>query len=206
MRNIWPWRDWVIQAFDRDLPFDQFTILQLAGDLIDTPNESSRLATAFHRNTMTNDEGGTQNEEFRVAAVVDRVNTTMQVWQGLTAGCAQCHDHKYDPLSQVEYYQLYDFFNQSEDADLNSDAPLLKVLGNAEKLLLGDAHQQVEKAQQVLDQAARALVIPGSEAAPVEAGALDEIAFSGNTMLIRRRRASSRQSSRPSRMVRCAWL
>ena len=197
MRNIWPWRDWVIEAFDRDLPFDQFTILQLAGDLIDTPDESSRLATAFHRNTMTNDEGGTQNEEFRVAAVVDRVNTTMQVWQGLTAGCAQCHDHKYDPLSQVEYYQLYDFFNQSEDADLNSEAPLLKVLGNAEKLLLVDAHQQVEKAQQALDQAARALVIPDPESAPTEAGALDEIAFSGKMPTLCQAQVDGKKSEWP---------
>ena len=180
-RNIWPWRDWVIQAFDRDLPFDQFTIEQLAGDLIDAPQESDRLATAFHRNTMTNDEGGTQNEEFRVAAVVDRVNTTMQVWQGLTAGCAQCHDHKYDPLSQKEYYQLFDFFNQSSDADLNNEHPVLSILGITDKQQLIPAKQKVEDALRILDAAARELEIPEPEPISQESSTLDVIAFSGQT-------------------------
>ena len=178
-RNIWPWRDWVIQAFDRDLPFDQFTIEQLAGDLLDAPQESNRLATAFHRNTMTNDEGGTQNEEFRVAAVVDRVNTTMQVWQGLTAGCAQCHDHKYDPMSQMEYYQLFDFFNQSADADLNNEHPTLSILGIPDKKLLIPARKKTADALVVLDTVAMALQIPEPEPIPGDSSALDVIAFSG---------------------------
>jgi hypothetical protein len=180
-RNIWPWRDWVIQAFDDDLPFDQFTIQQLAGDLLDSPDESMRLATAFHRNTMTNDEGGTQNEEFRVAAVVDRVNTTMQVWQGLTAGCAQCHDHKYDPISHEEYYQFFDFFNQSADADLNNEHPVLSVLGIADKQLLVPAKVKVEETLALLDAAARELVIGPPEATSVDSSRLDVIAFSGQT-------------------------
>ena len=91
-RTIWPFRDWVIDAINRDLPFDQFTIEQIAGDLLPASTTDQVLATAFHRNTMTNLEGGTDDEEFRFAAVVDRVNTTMQVWMGITAGCAQCHD------------------------------------------------------------------------------------------------------------------
>ena len=116
-RTIWRYRDWVINAFNSDLPYDQFTIEQSAGDLLPDATMEQRLATAFHRNTMENDEGGTDDEEFRVAAVKDRVDTTMQVWMGLTAGCAKCHSHKYDPISQAEYYQLYAFFNQTTDAD-----------------------------------------------------------------------------------------
>ena len=116
-RDMWRYRDWVIEALNRDLPFDQFTIEQLAGDLLPKPTTEQLLATAFHRNTMENDEGGTDNEEFRVAAVKDRVDTTMQVWMGLTMGCAKCHSHKYDPITNVDYYSFYAFFNQTEDAD-----------------------------------------------------------------------------------------
>ena len=126
-RTIWPYRDWVIDAFNRDLPFDLFTIEQIAGDLLPSPRQDQLIATAFHRNTMTNDEGGTDDEEFRVAAVVDRVNTTMAVWMGTTMACAQCHDHKYDPFSQKEYYQLYDFFNHTADNDQESERPTLAL-------------------------------------------------------------------------------
>ena len=122
-REIWRYRDWVIAALNRDMPFDQFTIEQLAGDLLPDATTAQRLATAFHRNTLTNEEGGTDDEEFRVAAVKDRVDTTMQVWMGLTMGCAKCHSHKYDPISQKEYYQFYAFFNQTSDND--REAPLL---------------------------------------------------------------------------------
>ena len=132
-RHIWPWRDWVIRALNDDMPFDRFTLEQIAGDLLSDADTDSRIATAFHRNTLTNDEGGTQDEEFRVAAIVDRVNTTMQVWMGLTASCAQCHDHKYDPLSQKEYFQLYDIFNQTEDADRNDEYPTLNYLQKADQ-------------------------------------------------------------------------
>ncbi|MDB5348828.1 MAG: type protein [Planctomycetota bacterium] len=124
-RTIWPYRDWVIAAFNRDLPFDQFTIEQLAGDLLPNSTVEQRIATAFHRNTMSNDEGGTDDEEFRIAAVKDRVDTTAQVWLGLTMGCAKCHTHKYDPVSQREYYRFYAFFNQTEDSDRSDDHPLL---------------------------------------------------------------------------------
>ncbi|MEE3371763.1 MAG: PSD1 and planctomycete cytochrome C domain-containing protein [Planctomycetota bacterium] len=127
-RTIWPFRDWVIEAINRDLAFDQFTVEQLAGDMLPNATAEQLLATAFHRNTMTNAEGGTDNEEFRVAAVVDRVNTTMQVWMGMTAGCAQCHDHKYDALTQRNYYELFAVFNQTADADSNDNAPLLSAL------------------------------------------------------------------------------
>jgi hypothetical protein len=122
-REIWRYRDWVIQALNQDLPFDQFTIEQIAGDLLPDPTSDQILATAFHRNTMTNDEGGTDNEEFRVLAVKDRVDTTLQVWMGLTMGCAKCHTHKYDPIRQEEYYQFYALFNQTADADRPNDEP-----------------------------------------------------------------------------------
>lgn len=116
-RDIWRYRDWVIQAFNDDMPFDQFTEEQLAGDLLPRRTTSQILATAFHRNTMTNEEGGTDNEEFRVAAVKDRVDTTIQVWMGLTMGCSKCHSHKYDPISVKDYYSFYAFFNQTQDND-----------------------------------------------------------------------------------------
>lgn len=122
-REIWRYRDWVINAFNDDMPFDQFTREQLAGDLLPNPTTDQLLATAFHRNTMTNDEGGTDNEEFRIAAVKDRVDTTVQVWMGLTMGCAKCHSHKYDPISQHDYYRFLAYFNQTEDADRSDDAP-----------------------------------------------------------------------------------
>jgi mono/diheme cytochrome c family protein len=125
--NIWRWRDWVIDAFNRNLPYDQFSTEQLAGDLLPHPTLQQRLATAFHRNTMTNSEGGTDDEEFRVAAVKDRVDTTMQVWMGLTMGCAKCHSHKYDPITQQEYYRFYAFFNQTADNDQPDEQPTLPV-------------------------------------------------------------------------------
>jgi hypothetical protein len=124
-RTMWPWRDWVVDALNADMPLDQFTLEQLAGDLLPNPTEQQLIATAFHRNTMSNDEGGTDNEEFRVAAVKDRVDTTIQVWMGLTMGCAKCHSHKYDPISNEDYYRLYAILNQTQDADLPDDSPKL---------------------------------------------------------------------------------
>ncbi len=121
--NIWRYRDWVIDAFNRNLPYDRFTVLQIAGDLLPGPSLEDRIATAFHRNTMTNTEGGTDDEEFRVAAIKDRVDTTMQVWMGLTIGCAKCHSHKYDPITQQEYYRFYAIFNQTADADRGDESP-----------------------------------------------------------------------------------
>ncbi|HEX5789970.1 MAG TPA: DUF1549 domain-containing protein, partial [Luteolibacter sp.] len=126
-RSIWPWRDWVIRAFNADKPYDQFTIEQLAGDLLPDATADQRLATAFHRNTQTNTEGGTDDEEFRVAAVLDRVNTTWTVWQATTFGCVQCHSHPYDPIRHEDYYRFMDFFNRSEDHDLDDDVPKMKV-------------------------------------------------------------------------------
>jgi hypothetical protein len=122
-RSIWPWRDWVIRAFNQDMPFDQFTIEQLAGDLLPEATLEQRLATGFHRNTSFNEEGGTNPEQFRVERTVDRTNTTGTTWLGLTVACAQCHDHKYDPISQKEYYQLYAFFNSTLEPNLLLPTP-----------------------------------------------------------------------------------
>jgi hypothetical protein len=126
-RTIWPYRDWVIDALDADMPFDQFTIEQIAGDMLPGATRQQRIAAAMHRNTMQNDEDGTDDEEFRTNAVIDRVNTTMQAWMGTTMGCCQCHTHKYDPLPHREYYELYAFFNQTEDADQKDAAPTMLV-------------------------------------------------------------------------------
>lgn len=124
-RAMWPYRDWVIKSLNDDLPFDRFTIEQLAGDLLPKPTKSQLIATAFHRNTMINEEGGTKPEQFRVESAIDRVNTTGAVWLGLTVGCAQCHSHKFDPISQREFYQFLAFFNQGED--VNSKGATVEV-------------------------------------------------------------------------------
>lgn len=116
-RIMWPYRDWVIHAINRDLTFDQFTIEQLAGDLLPQPTKAQLVATGFHRNTLINQEGGTDNEQFRNEESVDRTNTTGAVWMGLTVGCAQCHTHKFDPITQKEYYELFAFFNHGTDVN-----------------------------------------------------------------------------------------
>ena len=117
--NAWRYRDWVIQAINADLPFDQFTIEQLAGDLLPNATEAQKLATAFNRQTLTNTEGGTDKEQWRVAAVMDRVETLGAVWLGLTVGCARCHTHKYDQFTQKEYYQFFAYFNNGDETNSN---------------------------------------------------------------------------------------
>jgi len=122
--DAWRYRDWVIDAFNRDLPFDQFTLLQLAGDLLPDATYEQKLATGFHRMTLSNNAGaGGVKEEYRVKTVKDRLNTTGTVWLGLTVGCAECHSHKYDPISQREYYEFYAFFNNTEES--NAPAPAM---------------------------------------------------------------------------------
>lgn len=115
--NAWRYRDWVIEAINEDLPFDEFTIQQLAGDLAAPGDPDARLATAFNRQTLTNTEGGTDKEQWRVAAVMDRTETLGSVWLGLTVGCARCHNHKYDQITQKEYYQLYAYFNNGDETN-----------------------------------------------------------------------------------------
>ncbi len=132
-RTIWGYRDWVVRAFDSNLPFDRFTILQLAGDLLPGATVDDRIATAFHRNTLTNNEGGTIDEEFRTVAVVDRVNTTLGTWMGTTIACCQCHNHKYDPITQREYFGLYAILNNTADADRGDESPVLEFFAPPEE-------------------------------------------------------------------------
>ncbi|PQO27049.1 DUF1553 domain-containing protein [Blastopirellula marina] len=151
-RTMWPYRDWVIRAINENKPFDQFSIEQLAGDLLPEASEQQIIATAFHRNTMTNTEGGTNDEEFRNAAIVDRVNTTVQAWMGLTMECAQCHTHKYDPITNQEYFEFFAIFNQTEDADRNDEAPLHRMLTDAQRQQQRRLQSQVEQAKAGLKQ------------------------------------------------------
>lgn len=134
-RTMWPWRDWVVKAINENMPYDQFTIWQLAGDLLPNATQEQKLATGFNRNHMINGEGGRIAEETRVENVMDRVETTSTVWLGLTMGCSKCHDHKFDPLTMRDYYALYDVFNQtSEDGKGRSGqaAPAMDISTPAE--------------------------------------------------------------------------
>jgi hypothetical protein len=150
-RTIWRYRDWVVRALNDNMPFDKFTVEQLAGDLLPGPTLDQQIATGFHRNTLTNTEGGTSAEEFRSAAVVDRVNTTFSVWLGTTIACAQCHNHKYDPFSQKEFYQLYAVFNNTEDANGGNDAPTVSVPAIGFEHLVPDLTAQLNAAKAKLD-------------------------------------------------------
>lgn len=149
-RTIWAYRDYVIKAFNRNIHFDRFTLEQIAGDLLDDADEETETATAFHRNTMTNNEGGTDDEEFRNAAVVDRVNTTMSVWMGTTMACAQCHSHKYDPLSQQEYFKLFAILNNTADADRKDEAPVLKLWTKEQKVSRQKLTSEIETLEKSL--------------------------------------------------------
>ncbi len=124
-RSIWRYRDWLIKAFIEDKPYDEFLIEQLAGDMLPNATDEQYIATAFHRNTMTNDEGGIDNEEFRTAAVIDRVNTTWEALMGTTFGCVQCHSHPYDPFRHKEYYKFLAFYNNTRDENTYAEYPLL---------------------------------------------------------------------------------
>ena len=135
-RNIWRYRDWLIKAFNADKPYNEFLVEQLAGDLMPNPDDAKLIATSFHRNTMTNDEGGTDNEEFRTAAVMDRVNTTWTSIMGTTFNCVQCHSHPYDPFKEDEYYKFLAFFNNSRDEDTQSEYPVLRVYSQADSVKL----------------------------------------------------------------------
>src|SRR5438093_1094522 len=142
-RSIWEYRDWVINALNQDLSFDQFAVWQLAGDLLPDATIGQQIATGFHRNTQINQEGGIDPEQFRVESVLDRVNTTATVFLGVTLGCAQCHDHKFDPFTQREYYQFFAFFNSSQhDGHGKGDfGPVLELPTTEEKQSL-ETHRQ----------------------------------------------------------------
>ncbi|MDZ4859813.1 MAG: PSD1 and planctomycete cytochrome C domain-containing protein [Candidatus Hydrogenedentes bacterium] len=147
-RYMWRWRDWVIGSFNENQPFDKFTIEQIAGDLLPEPSLDQRIATGFNRNHMITFEGGVIPEEYRVAYVVDRVNTTSTVWMGLTVGCAQCHDHKFDPISMQDFYEFYAFFNsvpeKGSDGNTGNSVPLMKAPLPDQKVALDAAQAEVD--------------------------------------------------------------
>jgi hypothetical protein len=149
-RDIWKYRDWVIDAFNKDVPFDTFTIEQLAGDMLPSPTEAQLVATGFHRNTPSNYEGGIDFEQYRVEAVADRVATTGAAFLGLTLGCARCHDHKYDPISQREFYQIFAFLNNVDEVDKEADRkffnkPFLELGTEEEKKAFQEWEQKIIK-------------------------------------------------------------
>ena len=155
-RDMWRWRDWVIDAFNRNLPFDRFTIEQLAGDLLPDATLEQRIATGFNRNHRTSGEGGIIPEEYRVEYVADRAQTTATVWMGLTVGCARCHDHKYDPISQKEFYRLFAYFNRIPDEkgfvwNYGNEDPLVKAPLPEHVQKLAALDQQVAAAQARFD-------------------------------------------------------
>jgi len=163
-RAMWPWRDWVVRAYNRNLPFDQFTVEQLAGDMLPNATRDQVIATGFNRNHRLNGEGGLIGEEWRVETVIDRVDTTALTWLGMTAGCARCHDHKYDPISQAEYYRLFAFFNNVPESGTlaanrgggNSD-PAVTVAGPGQEAELAKLRAAVGAAEAAAADAANAL-------------------------------------------------
>ena len=194
-RTIWAYRDWVIKAFNDNKPFDQFTIEQIAGDLLPNPTEEQLIATAFHRNTLTNSEGGTQDEEFRNSAVVDRVNTTMAVWMGTTMACAQCHNHKFDPISQNEYFQLFAILNNTQDADRRDESPVLPIYTDEQRREATELEASIAVLQAILGTSSNGLVqasivVPEAEAAIAQLEAGDDRAD-----LPRTDRSTSRNST-----------
>lgn len=150
-RYMWRWRDWVIDAFNSDMPFDQFTIEQIAGDLLESPSLDQIIATGFNRNHRGNAEGGIIPEEYQVEYVVDRVDTTSTVWLGLTVGCARCHDHKYDPISQKDYYKLFAYFNNLPESGRaikeGNSPPLIKAPRDSEQKELALLDKQIAEAE-----------------------------------------------------------
>lgn len=153
-REVWKYRDWLIDAFNRDLPFDQFTIEQIAGDLLPGATLEQKIATTFSRLSQINSEGGTDDEEFRVVSVMDRMSTTWEAWMGVSFGCVQCHSHPYDPIHHEEYYHFMEFFNQSADADISEDLPKLSVPLEKSRYAEANAqYQQIQSAENTLHDA-----------------------------------------------------
>ena len=187
--HAWRYRDWVINAYNRDLPYDQFLLEQLAGDLLPDASIEQRVATGFHRNTLTNTEGGVDQEEYRIEQVIDRTNTTGVVFMGLTVGCAQCHSHKYDPLSHREYYEFFSFFNTAVEENIPAALEDEVVAYNRARAVWGARHQELQStAVKYREQLTKTLAESGSgklaewekqlDFKPVEWKLLDPASFS----------------------------
>lgn len=161
-RDIWKYRDWVINALNADMPYDRFVVEQFAGDLLPNPTVDQLIATGFHRNTPSNFEGGIDFEQYRVEAVVDRVSTTGAAFMGLTLGCARCHDHKYDPITQREFYQLFAFMNNVDEVDKEADRknfnkPFLELGSEPEKQAFAKWQQEIREKEEKIQKYAEAL-------------------------------------------------
>ena len=159
LREMWPWRDWVIDAFNRNLPFDQFVIEQLAGDLLPNATRDQKIASGFNRNHMINFEGGAIADEYQVEYVVDRVEATSSAFMGLTMGCARCHTHKYDPITQKEFYQFFAFFNtvpeQGLDGRTGNAAPVMLLPSHDQQVRLDELDAAIASKQAALDRCDR---------------------------------------------------
>lgn len=179
-RDIWPFRDWVIRAFNADMPFDQFTVKQLAGDLLENAEPGDLVATGFHRNTQNNTEGGTDDEEYRTAAVMDRVSTTWTAWNATTFGCIQCHSHPYDPFPHQDYYKFMAFFDNTEDSDLNNEFPKTKMANDpAQQAEAQRLEAEVRKDRDEINKAALAIAEKTSGWATAKALAMKASASTG---------------------------
>ena len=175
--GVWAYRDWVVDAFNRNLPYDQFIVKQLAGDLLPNSTFQDRIATSFHRQTPNNQEGGTDDEEFRLVAVMDRVATTWSVLNGVTMNCVQCHSHPYDPIRHTDYYKSLAFFNTSNDADRDDDFPSVRFPKDSSRL------SEASRMQQEISSVLHALTISDRDAvekcewnpAPIQSAAANEV-------------------------------
>lgn len=187
-RSMWRWRDWVIEAFNRNLPYDRFIIEQLAGDLLEKPTLDQRIATGFNRNHVINSEGGIIDEEYRVEYVVDRVQTTSLAWLGLTTGCARCHDHKFDPITQKDFFQLFAFFNNvdeyGEDGRVANASPLIPSPTAQQQAQMAEQHRTMETAEQTMNRLLAAQNWSGVNLEEKFAGSTNANAFAGTNRFV----------------------
>lgn len=197
-RSIWRYRDWLIQSFNNNKPYNVFITEQLAGDLLPNPSTDQLIATAFHRNTLTNDEGGTDNEEFRTAAVIDRVNTTWEALMGTTFACVQCHSHPYDPFKHEEYYQFLAFFNNTRDEDTYAEYPLLREFHGVDSIRFETVQSFLQKNAPQKERAIRFFLTTGQPTInSIAADQLINSALTDTKWLVMRNNSEARLPNSP---------